>query len=180
MNPTTYELAAIAAALPSGTPTERVQSALAIWEAADVAAFPQLHRTLQPLGELLAELMPTREPGHRFKRWRDFLTWFELDILLGRQSIANALTKSPEKRLERIRDNSGALPKLADLAADRTMAQHRKKGVPRGSNMAESFRQWDKDKTSQAYSERATKGGKAKAEIAALKAAAEAAAKKRV
>ena len=138
----------IAATLPTGTPAERVRTALAIIDEAKSALFvPPKDR--RPLKELLAELMPKKDHSERVKKWRDFLEWHEQKFYVPnpykeKDEIASDLTR----------------PQAVKRAGDRMM-EHHAKGVNDADKLAATFRAWHDEQAAVARRLRASKAANA-------------------
>ena len=145
--PSQIDLATLATRIPTGTPGERVNLALAIWEAAGEALRPppgDPFADWQSLESILAEVMPGKSLMERQRRWRDFLPhweqleserkWAENDAQLAAIGIArvNFPTVAPEE--------------FAAWAED-TMKHHRDFGVRRARQIVETFLQWEPAQT---------------------------------
>lgn len=178
MNPTQYELATLATRIPTGSTGERLNAALAIWEAAGDALRPAGHRLRaipcaeadpwndwQPLDKILVHLLPTLETGDRLTRWRDFLPhWenLEFERALTDQSLKlasvgayqeNEMTITPEEIHER---------------AEATMQRHREHGVRRTVNIEADFIAWNQSQMTRIRSERGKKEHAAKKSVETL------------
>lgn len=160
MNPTQFELATLAATLTStATPGERVNAALAIWNAAGAAlrppqAPPQGFDDHRDLGELLAELLPSKGSSDRLKLWRDFLPVFEAV----QDERTRALAQAQAARV----GGFIVAPEVcaADLAqrAEETMTRHRTLGVRDAAACAAGFTAWNSAREADNRAARAKKG----------------------
>ena len=152
MNPTQLELATLAARLPSGTPYERVETALSIWRAAqdriDWEEEMELHREefqqfdrepASPLVQVLAKLLPKRKAVDRVKIWRDFINTDPLAIC-----APDATNEENEKRLEGM------------------FTDHRKNGVRPLTYLIHFFKLWHQESAAEKRRQRSSMGAKAR------------------
>jgi len=134
MNPTTYELAKLAAMLPTGKPSDRVKTAVEIWNHAETHLFTQRLEKLESapavwteLPTLLAELMPKKSKADREGAWLEFLA-----------SASDA------------------------ESAVATLAAHHEKGVIHLEKIIPAFKTWADGVKAKNLSERGSKGGRGK------------------
>jgi hypothetical protein len=152
MNPTQLELATLAARLPSGTPYERVETALSIWHAAqdriDWEEEIELHREefqqfdrepTRPLLSVLAEVMPGKTATDRMKFWRDFISTDPLCIFDPYIS-----EEENERRLESM------------------LETHRQEGVQYPTYLSTRFKMWHQKTSAEMRKSRAAKAAKAR------------------
>jgi hypothetical protein len=163
MNPTQLELATLAATLPTGTPTERVESALMIWRAAGEVMQPppaDPFNDKQRLTDLLKGLLPTMdsEPD-RLAVWREFLPHWER-LLFERQKLSQA-EKLAKAGLYQGNDLTITDDEIKDRAAE-TMRTHREFGVREAGDIGDVFRAWRQAVKRQGNVLKGKKGGRPK------------------
>ncbi|MCH7226772.1 hypothetical protein [Haloferula sp. A504] len=138
------QLAALAAALPTGDANERVNLAAEIWKAAgDLLVNDEFYADMaakqtRPLQEVLCDAMPKASLGDRTAAYREFLI-----------------------SLEHYKKGGLTQDQARDMAVE-LLTQHREKGVPNAQWHLGAFQEWLERRKAANYSERGKKGAAAK------------------
>ncbi|MCX6880872.1 MAG: hypothetical protein NTW21_44795 [Verrucomicrobia bacterium] len=165
MKPTQHELATIAAALTgTATPADRVNTALAIWNAAGAALRPPTPPASggfddrRELAELLKELLPVKKSADRLKLWRDFLPC----LVRRRMAQSNAASQAQADRVGGVCQS----PEFTDCEiakfAEETMTSHRTRGLRYAGEIADLFQEWNAAREAGNKTARAIKAAKSR------------------
>jgi hypothetical protein len=178
MNPTTYELAKLAAMLPTGKPYDRVKTAVAIWNHAKTQLAIQRLEKLESapaawaeLPALLAELMPKKSKADREDTWMAFLVWqmqhartgvFIVPREISKDECKERGLKFPTTGQRTIAPGDKVNLSEAVALAEMTLEQHRENGIAKPDEMAAAFKTWAQENKAKNLSSRGSKGGRAR------------------